>query len=305
MTTSRPDPWTLYWQSGHERSCIATQSSDDAAAVNAFWNTFAGELTDHSMVLDLATGNGTVPAMLKAANPGLTLTGVDRAAIDPHQHLKDHADLRDVTFQGEVDVTELPFADGSFDAVTSQFGIEYAPLDKAIPEAARVLKSGGRMGLLLHHVASGVVGPAADRCQEMNALLAEDGVVPKLLAVAAGQLAPAELEEAGQAHVSSSIERTAQVTGQVFAGVNQVMEHLRNQQGQAARELAAVLHLRLTADRDRLAMLEAAALDQTAADALVDQLSSSGVRCERLEALTASDQDALIVGWAYLGIRVD
>lgn len=305
MTTSRPDPWTLYWQSGHARSCIATQSSDDTAVVSAFWQSFADSLADDSTVLDLATGNGTVPAMLKSAKPALVLTGVDRAAIDPHEHLKDHSELSDVTFQGAVDVTALPFADGSFDAVTSQYGIEYAPLDKAIPEAARVLKVGGRMGLLLHHTASGVVGPAADRCQEMNALLTEEGVVPKLLAVAAGQLAPAELEQAGQAHLSSSIERTAQVTGQVFAGVNQVMEHLRNQQGQAARELAAVLHLRLTADRDRLAMLEAAALDHAAVDALVDQLSSSGVRCERLEALTASDEDALIVGWAYLGTRVD
>ena len=44
---------------------------------------------------------------------------------------------------------ELPFADGSFDAYTIAFGIRNVPrIDKALSEAYRVLKRGGRILVL-------------------------------------------------------------------------------------------------------------------------------------------------------------
>ena len=47
------------------------------------------------------------------------------------------------------DVTELPFADASFDAVTVGFGIRNVPdLDVGLAELARVLRSGGRVACL-------------------------------------------------------------------------------------------------------------------------------------------------------------
>ena len=59
-----------------------------------------------------------------------------------------------VAFTGGVSVAQLPFSDAKFDAVISQFGIEYADLQFAIPEALRVLRPGGLLGFLMHHEAS-------------------------------------------------------------------------------------------------------------------------------------------------------
>src|SRR5262249_28045411 len=48
----------------------------------------------------------------------------------------------------EADAERLPFADGSFDAVMSTFGVMFTPdQDRAAAEMARVCKPGGRIGL--------------------------------------------------------------------------------------------------------------------------------------------------------------
>ena len=52
-----------------------------------------------------------------------------------------------IKFQ-EADAENLPFADASFDAVLSTFGVMFTPnQDKAAMELARVCKPGGRIGL--------------------------------------------------------------------------------------------------------------------------------------------------------------
>ncbi|MEM7430791.1 MAG: methyltransferase domain-containing protein [Pseudomonadota bacterium] len=298
------DPWTLYWQSGHAHSCIATQSKDDVQVIAEFWARIAATLDAESRLLDLATGNGTVPAMLLDANASLLVTGVDRAAIDPLKHVEDSGGLANVEFNGGVDITQLPFESGTFGAVTSQFGIEYAPLDDAAGEAVRVLQPGGRLALLMHHSDSSVVGPAAPRRAEMTALLVADGVVDRLIAYAAGGGTAADLEAAGEAHLSSAIERTGQVTGQVFAGVNQVIELIKGGDRDRARQLATVMQLRLAADRDRLQMLEEAALDDHAVGNLVQTLSDVGVKCDEPAVLRAQSDQSVVIGWTVVGARV-
>ncbi len=48
----------------------------------------------------------------------------------------------------EADAEALPFADGSFDAVVSTFGVMFTPdQDQAATELLRVCKSGGQIGL--------------------------------------------------------------------------------------------------------------------------------------------------------------
>jgi hypothetical protein len=50
-----------------------------------------------------------------------------------------------------VGTEQLPFADGSFDLVTSQFGLEYTQLPRSLAEARRVLRAGGALRAVLHH----------------------------------------------------------------------------------------------------------------------------------------------------------
>ena len=97
-------------------------------------------------VLDVAVGNGNVT--LAAARrwcevvstdyvPALLERGRERAA----------AERLAIEFR-EADAEALPFADASFDAVVSTFGVMFtADQDKAAAELVRVCKPGGKIGL--------------------------------------------------------------------------------------------------------------------------------------------------------------
>ncbi len=99
-------------------------------------------------LLDLAGGTGDVAfRVAQAGGPNTRVTvcdinaemlavGAERAA----QRGLDHA----VTFE-QGNAEELPYADKSFDCVTIAFGIRNVPrIDRALAEAYRVLKIGGR-----------------------------------------------------------------------------------------------------------------------------------------------------------------
>ncbi|MBI2321790.1 MAG: methyltransferase domain-containing protein [Chloroflexi bacterium] len=90
-------------------------------------------------LLDAATGLGALAAA--AAARGARATGIDFAAAmigEARRHYP-HVDFR----QGDAD--DLPFPDGSFDAVVIGFGLlHFARPDRALAEAHRVLRAGGR-----------------------------------------------------------------------------------------------------------------------------------------------------------------
>jgi SAM-dependent methyltransferase len=95
-------------------------------------------------LLETAAGTGIVTAALAAALPGAEIT-----ATDLNQPMLDHAstkpELRQVQFR-QADALDLPFDDGTFDAVVCQFGVMFFPDRRAaFREAHRVLKLGGRL----------------------------------------------------------------------------------------------------------------------------------------------------------------
>jgi ubiquinone/menaquinone biosynthesis C-methylase UbiE len=96
--------------------------------------------------LDLATGTGAVA--VRAARRGASVTGVDFAPvlIDTARRL---AAEEGIDIEYEVgDAENLRFDDGSFDVVSSTFGVMFAPDHEAVAaELARVTRQGGRMGL--------------------------------------------------------------------------------------------------------------------------------------------------------------
>ena len=107
-------------------------------------------------VLDVAAGNGN--ATLAAARRGCLVTSTDYVAmlLERGQD-RARAEHLEVTFQ-VADAEALPFADGSFAAVLSTFGVMFAPdQDKAAAELARVCRRGGRIGLA-NWTPEGVVG---------------------------------------------------------------------------------------------------------------------------------------------------
>jgi SAM-dependent methyltransferase len=97
-------------------------------------------------VLDVATGSGN--AALAAARRGCEVVGVDYVpGLLERGRVRAAAEHLDVRFV-EGDAEDLPFADASFDAVLSIYGVMFAPdHDRAAAELARVCRPGGRVAL--------------------------------------------------------------------------------------------------------------------------------------------------------------
>ena len=93
-------------------------------------------------VLDVACGTGVVA--LTAARAGAKVRGLDLSPV-LIEHARKSAALvgADIEFK-EGDAESLPWSDGSFDIVVSQFGHMFAPRPEVtIAEMLRVLKPGG------------------------------------------------------------------------------------------------------------------------------------------------------------------
>ena len=106
----------------------------------------AADIRAGERVLDVAAGNGN--ATLAAARRFAHVTSTDYVStlLDKGRE-RARAEALPVTFQ-VADAEALPFADASFDAALSTFGVMFAPdHPRAARELLRVVKSGGRIGL--------------------------------------------------------------------------------------------------------------------------------------------------------------
>jgi SAM-dependent methyltransferase len=97
-------------------------------------------------VLDVAAGNGN--ASLAAARRNASVTATDYVpALLEHAAARAAADGVPLTTR-TADAEALPFADRSFDAVLSVFGVMFTPRqEQAAAELVRVCRPGGRIGL--------------------------------------------------------------------------------------------------------------------------------------------------------------
>lgn len=250
--------WSLYWSQDQLQSCVSGQFEQGQAAIDDLWTAFAQQLQEGASVLDLATGNGAVPVALLKSNVGLEIDAVDAADIDPNAFLTDHPELRAVRFRANTDILELPFENHQFDAITSQFGIEYAGLEAATTKVIPLLAQRGRLGFLIHHEQSEILRSSARKLEELGALLTPDGLLETLERLLRGAVSFQDLEVAGQRYLDLESTKTDAITGQVFSGINQIAEMLRANPGDALK-LGATLDLRLRAEQERLRQLKAAA----------------------------------------------
>ena len=106
----------------------------------------AVDLLAGERVLDVAAGNGN--ASLAAARRFAEVTSTDYVpALLEQGWRRAEADGLEVTFK-VADAEDLPFADGSFDAALSTFGVMFTPdQPRAAAELMRVVRPGGRIGL--------------------------------------------------------------------------------------------------------------------------------------------------------------
>jgi len=99
-----------------------------------------------SRVLDVACGTGNLAIPL--ARSGCIVTGVDIAPnLLEQARQRAKTEGLQATFD-EGDAEQLPYADGTFDAVVTMFGAMFAPRPELVSsELARVLKPGGLLAM--------------------------------------------------------------------------------------------------------------------------------------------------------------
>ncbi|GAA4192062.1 demethylmenaquinone methyltransferase [Microbacterium oryzae] len=94
-------------------------------------------------ILDLAAGTASSSASL--ARSGAEVVAADFSPGMLAEGRRRHGGLRNLSFV-QADATDLPFADGEFDAVTMSYGLRNVERPKkALAELFRVTKPGGRL----------------------------------------------------------------------------------------------------------------------------------------------------------------
>jgi ubiquinone/menaquinone biosynthesis C-methylase UbiE len=113
----------------------------------------AAGISRGTQMLDIATGPGHVAAA--AARRGARVTGLD---FSSEMVALASSRYPDIGFR-EGNAEALPFADETFDAVVICFGLLHFPdADRALGEAFRVLRHGGRLGISVWATADKAVG---------------------------------------------------------------------------------------------------------------------------------------------------
>jgi demethylmenaquinone methyltransferase / 2-methoxy-6-polyprenyl-1,4-benzoquinol methylase len=173
--------------------------------------------------LDVAGGTGDIAFRIVDAsrdNAHVTVLDINGAMLSVGRERAEKSKLQANVDFVEANAEELPFQDGSFDAYTVAFGIRNVPdIDKALREAFRVLKIGGRF-LCLEF--SDVETPMLDRVYEAWSFR----VIPEIGRIVAGDGEPyAYLVESirkfpNQANFSAMISRAgfSRVTHRNYSG---------------------------------------------------------------------------------------
>lgn len=158
------EEWTLFWADSTQSRCAAGAPAI-WQSLERHWTAFARTLARGAHVLDLGCGAGAVGRLLLAARADLQITGIDAARVP-------RSTLPRMELVPGTDMESLPFENGSFAAVVSQFGFEYGRTEEAAGEVGRVLAPGGELSLLVHHSQSEIVRASRERLGAVTAFLA-------------------------------------------------------------------------------------------------------------------------------------
>lgn len=318
---ARIQSWSRYWASGALHSCPGSFRGNYDGSLAAYWlDTFAS-LKAGQHVLDLCTGNGAIPRWLMGldggTDRGVIVDAVDLAALKPDwvQALAPEQRER-LRLRAGINAEALPLPDAAYDLVTSQYGIEYANLDRVFAEIARVIKPNGRLQLLMHHAASRPVQMGAAEAQALlqqlapsGLLAAAAGLLPYLHAARDPNLREQLMRDPGAEQARQQYNQAQQSVAQVLAQnglATPMLQDLRHQiqqvlqiaqigsLEQATQAFQKVVALWQEAAL-RLAELVSVAADEASMQARIEQLQSLGFAAISLAPVHYQQH---LMGWA-------
>ncbi|MBU2883481.1 class I SAM-dependent methyltransferase [Psychrosphaera sp. B3R10] len=145
--------WDNYWQQGHITSFGNEIMGTYSGAIKHFWQRYLGDTQPNTRLLDMCSGNGALPMLFLQFQPKLSIVATDLAQLDEaklEQQVKRQFPACEIEFKSRVDCTAPNLNGDKFDIVTSQFGIEYAPLEQVIPAAYDLLNKHGKFAIITH-----------------------------------------------------------------------------------------------------------------------------------------------------------
>lgn len=287
--------WDAYWSAGNTDSCFCAGKPVDLGFV---WTPFFSALPAGARVLDLGCGAGAVARSAVTAGCGLSVVGIDCATtISP---------IAGVELVLGADIEAMPFSDGAFGAVVSQYGFEYADAARAAPEAARVLAKGGVLLLVVHAQEGPAVAAARVRLARLDRLMADDGIFRHMRrfgrALEQGRdgaaLERSAVEAGRAAAASSDLDDTTRYALSTLEAI--LARRARHAPGHVLEQTEA-LWRELCGHRDRLADMTAAALNRPQAGALAERFDGRGVNTAPPAPVMAANGDLL--AWRISGAR--
>ena len=147
--------WSDYWAQGYLTSFGQDIKSNYTGKLKSCWLNFSEKLNSNDKVLDIGTGNGALIQLIQeSSSVKFNFVGVDKAVVKEKV-----VGIESSIILSNVSAEHLPFETEEFDAIVTQFAIEYSELVRSIPELFRVLKQGGLYQVVCHEIDSDIVKP--------------------------------------------------------------------------------------------------------------------------------------------------
>lgn len=193
--------WDRYWGAARVAACFEGADANYADDIRREWEEFFRSLPAGSRVLDIGTGNGAILLFARQVSDAdgleFKLTGVDSAAIDPARVLPERSQLFDgIAFHGRVDAAAMPFEDAVFDALCSQYSVEYMEREPVLAELSRVAAPGAQLQFVVHSSPGAALEAGEEELALRDFLLDEVKITER---ARRAQLFIAALERSGEA----------------------------------------------------------------------------------------------------------
>lgn len=298
----RAQVWSRYWATGALHSCASSFGDAYGGAIGGWWQQIFGDLLADERVLDIATGSGALLQLGLRHCPSASVRwdGIDVGQVAPEWlRTLPEAQAQRVRVHPGIRAEALPFADSSFDLVTSQYGIEYSELHQSLAEVHRVLRPRGRLRCVLHHAQARSVVLARAELDHIRWLLAPDGLL-QVLQQLCRPFAQSTTAAGREALVGDSGARALRRSFNTLQD-----QRLLLASGSACPD---VLHEASAAIKRVLALAveQGAPVAEQSALAFMEQLRDSAFRLGDLieHALAPADIDGLRAGLRNLGFEV-
>ena len=174
MSDKHTGDWDAYWRGTHENAAHREGGPQEEVLAQFWGELFSSPAGKAASMLDVACGNGAVTGHAITGGVAAELYCADYSHSALLELRKRYSNAKCAV----ADAARLPWRDGQFGLVVSQFGLEYAG-SEALLEAARVVAPGGCLAAVMHLYEGGIYR----ECDE-NRRVVEEVADIKLLALA-------------------------------------------------------------------------------------------------------------------------